>query len=158
MTGWFLSNFPVILIYRFQGYFMWIIFALLSAFFAAATSILVKIGIQDINSNLATAIRTVVVLIMAWSIVFFTGKHNDFVNIGQKNLIFLILSGVATGLSWLCYYRALQLGEVSKVLPVDKFSLVIGMILAFIILKEAVTLKTIIGGVLITIGTFVLIF
>ena len=137
---------------------MWFIFALLSAFFAASTSILIKIGIQDINSNLATAIRTVVVLTMAWSIVFLTGKHGDLANVGQKNLIFLILSGITTGLSWLCYYRALQIGEVSKVMPVDKFSIVIGMILAFIILKEAVTIKTIIGGVLITLGTFVLIF
>jgi transporter family protein len=137
---------------------MWFVFALLSAFFAATTSILIKIGVQDINSNLATAIRTIVVLIMAWSIVFFTGRHNDLGSIGQKNLIFLVLSGVATGLSWLCYNRALQLGNVSKVMPVDKFSLVIGMILAFVILKETLTIKTIIGGVLITIGTFVLIF
>jgi transporter family protein len=136
---------------------MWIIYALLSALFAALTSILAKIGIQDMNSNLATAIRTIVVLIMSWSIVFVTGKHNDFINIGQKNLIFLILSGIATGLSWLCYYRALQIGEVSKVIPIDKFSLVIGMILAFIILKETITVKTIIGGALITLGTFVLI-
>jgi transporter family protein len=137
---------------------MWFIFALLSAFFAASTSILIKIGIQDINSNLATAIRTIVVLVMAWSIVFFTGKHNELANVGQKNLIFLILSGITTGLSWLCYYRALQIGEVSKVMPVDKFSLVIGIVLAFIILKEVLTVKTIIGGVLITLGTFVLIF
>ena len=137
---------------------MWFIFALLSAFFAASTSILIKIGIQDINSNLATAIRTIVVLVMAWSIVFFTGKHGDLAHVSQKNMIFLILSGITTGLSWLCYYRALQLGEVSKVMPVDKFSLVIGMVLAFIILKEALTIKTIIGGVLITLGTFVLIF
>jgi len=137
---------------------MWIIFALLSAFFAALTSILAKIGIQNINSNLATAIRTVVVLVMSWGVVFVTGKFNEFSSVSQKNLIFLILSGVATGLSWLCYYRALQLGEASKVIPIDKFSLVIGMVMAFVILKEAITLKTIIGGVLITIGTFVLIF
>jgi transporter family protein len=137
---------------------MWIIFALLSAFFAALTSILAKIGIQDINSNLATAIRTIVVLVMAWIIVFVTGKQNDIAHIGQKNLLFLILSGIATGLSWLCYYRALQIGEVSKVMPVDKFSLVIGMVMAFIILKETITAKTIIGGIFITIGTFVLIF
>ena len=136
---------------------MWFIFALLSAFFAALTSILIKIGIQDINSNLATAIRTIVVLIMAWGLVFITGKQNEIFNIGTKNLIFLILSGVATGLSWLFYYRALQIGEVSKVLPVDKFSLVIGMLMAFIILKETITIKTLIGGILITIGTFVLI-
>jgi bacterial/archaeal transporter family protein len=135
----------------------WILFAFLSAFFAALTSILVKIGIQNVNSNLATAIRTIVVLVMAWAIVFITGKHNDIANIEQKNLLFLILSGIATGLSWLCYYRALQLGEASKVIPIDKFSLVIGIAMAFIILKEAITLKTIIGGVLITIGTFILI-
>jgi len=137
---------------------MWVIYALLSALFAALTSILAKIGIQNINSNLAVAIRTVVVLIMAWAIVFFTGKHNDIVNIGQKNMLFLILSGLATGLSWLFYYKALQIGEASKVIPIDKFSLVIGMVLAFIVLKEAITIKTIIGGVLITIGTLVLIF
>jgi transporter family protein len=137
---------------------MWIVFALLSAFFAALTSILAKIGIENINSNLATAIRTVVVLLLSWGIVFATGKHNDMVTIGHKNLLFLICSGIATGLSWLCYYRALQIGEASKVIPIDKFSLVIGMVMAFILLKEAVTIKTIIGGVLITIGTFVLIF
>ena len=137
---------------------MWVLFALLSAFFAALTSILAKIGIQNVNSNLATAIRTVVVLVMSWAIVFFTGKHNDIINIGHKNLLFLVLSGIATGLSWLCYYRALQIGEVSKVIPIDKFSLVIGMVMAFIILRETITVKTIIGGILITIGTFVLIF
>ena len=136
---------------------MWFVFALLSAFFAALTSILAKIGIQNVNSNLATAIRTIVVLLMSWGIVFVTGKHNEVLSIGQKNIIFLALSGIATGLSWLCYYRALQIGEASKVMPVDKFSLVIGMVMAFVILKETVTAKTIIGGVLITIGTFVLI-
>jgi transporter family protein len=137
---------------------MWIIYALLSAFFAALTSILAKIGIENINSNLAAAIRTVIILIMSWAIVFITGKHNGIVNIGHKNLLFLILSGMATGLSWLCYYRALQIGEASKVIPIDKFSLVFGMILAFIVLKETITIKTIIGGSLITIGTFILIF
>jgi transporter family protein len=137
---------------------MWIVYALLSAFFAALTSILAKIGIENINSNLATAIRTIVVLIMSWAVVFISGKHNEIVNVGHKNLLFLILSGIATGLSWLCYYRALQTGEASKVIPIDKFSLVIGMILAFIVLKEAITIKTIIGGALITAGTFVLIF
>ena len=136
---------------------MWILFALLSAFFAGLTAILAKVGIENVNSNLATAIRTIVVLIMSWGIVFFTGKHNDIVNISQKNLLFLILSGIATGLSWLFYYKALQIGEASKVIPIDKFSLVIGMVLAFIILKETITIKTIIGGILITIGTFVLI-
>jgi transporter family protein len=137
---------------------MWIVYALLSAFFAALTSIFGKIGIENINSNLATAIRTVIVLIMSWAVVFITGKHNDIVNIGHKNLLFLILSGMATGFSWLCYYRALQIGEASKVIPIDKFSVVIGIILAFIVLKETMTIKTIIGGFLITIGTFVLIF
>jgi transporter family protein len=140
------------------GGIMWIVYAFLSAFFAALTSILGKIGVENINSNLATAIRTVVVIVMAWAIVFITGKHNDLASISHKNLLFLILSGIATGLSWLCYYRALQIGEASKVIPVDKFSVVIGMILAFIVLKETMTIKTIIGGALITIGTFVLIF
>jgi transporter family protein len=137
---------------------MWALFALLSALFAALTSILAKIGIQNINSNLATAIRTVVVLILSWGIVFITGKQTDIVNIGHKNLLFLILSGIATGLSWLCYYRALQIGEASKVIPVDKFSVVLGIVLAFAVLKETVTIKAIIGGLLITAGTFVLIF
>jgi transporter family protein len=136
---------------------MWVVYALLSALFAALTSILAKIGIENINSNLATAIRTFVVLALSWAIVFISGKHRDIMHISQKNLVFLILSGIATGLSWLCYYKALQIGEVSKVLPVDKLSLVIGMILAFAVLKETITIKTIIGGILITIGTFVLI-
>jgi len=137
---------------------MWILFSLLSAFFAALTSILAKVGLQNINSNLAVAIRTVIVLIMAWAIVLFSGKHNEIANIGQKNLLFLILSGAATGLSWLFYYRALQIGEASKVIPIDKFSLVFGMIMAFVILQETITIKAIIGGVFITIGTFILIF
>ncbi|MDR1469368.1 MAG: EamA family transporter [Spirochaetaceae bacterium] len=137
---------------------MWIVYALLSAFFAALTSILGKIGVENINSNLATAIRTVVVIVMAWAIVFVTGKHHDLATLSHKNVLFLILSGIATGLSWLCYYRALQIGEASKVMPVDKFSVVIGMVLAFIVLKETMTIKTIIGGVFITVGTLVLIF
>jgi transporter family protein len=137
---------------------MWIIFALLSALFAALTSILAKIGIENVNSNLATAIRTIVVLVLSRGIVFATGKQNDIANIGQKNLLFLILSGIATGLSWLCYYRALQIGQASKVIPVDKFSVVIGIALAFFVLKETLTLKAVIGGALITAGTFVLIF
>lgn len=135
---------------------MWIVYALLSAFFAALTSILAKIGIDKVNSNLATAIRTVVVLIMAWGIVFITGKQNEIVDIGKKSWIFLILSGCATGLSWLFYYKALQLGEASKVVPIDKFSVVISMVLAFVILGEPVTAKSIIGGVLITAGTLAL--
>jgi len=137
---------------------MWIIFALLSAFFAALTSILAKIGIQNINSNLATAIRTIVVLVMSWAVVFISEKQNEIMNISHRNLLFLVLSGIATGLSWLCYFRALQIGEASKVIPIDKFSLVIGMVMAFIVLKETITVKTIIGGIFITIGTFVLIF
>ena len=137
---------------------MWIVYALLSALFSALTAILAKIGIQNVNSYLATAIRTIVVLIMSWGIVFVTGKHKDILTIGHKSLLFLIVSGIATGLSWLCYYKALQLGEASKVIPIDKFSLVIGMVLAFIVLKETVTIKTIIGGALITLGTFVLVF
>ncbi|MCL2809202.1 MAG: EamA family transporter [Treponema sp.] len=137
---------------------MWIFYALLSAVFAALTSILAKIGIENVNSNLAVAIRTVVVLIMAWGLVFISGKQTEIANISQKSILFLVLSGIATGLSWLCYYKALQIGEASKVIPIDKFSLVIGMVLAFIVLKEVITVKTIIGGILITIGTLVLIF
>lgn len=136
---------------------MWIIFALLSAFFAALTSILAKMGIEGVNSNLATAIRTVVVLIMAWGIVFITGEQHGVANITQKGWIFLVLSGIATGLSWLFYYKALQIGEASKVVPIDKFSVVISMVLAFVILKEAFTVKTLLGGLFITIGTFILI-
>ena len=136
---------------------MWILYALLSALFAALTSILAKIGIVSVNSNLATAIRTVVVLVMAWGIVFITGKQNEVVNITQKSWLFLGLSGIATGLSWLCYYKALQIGEASKVVPVDKFSVVISMIMAFFILGEAANVKTIIGGLLIAAGTIVLV-
>lgn len=137
---------------------MWAIFALLSAVFAALTSIFAKIGIENVNSNLATAIRTVVVLVMAWGIVLMTGKLNQLPDISFKSWIFLILSGLATGLSWLCYFYALQIGEASKVVPVDKFSVVITMVMAFFILGETVTVKTIIGGILITLGTLVLIF
>ena len=136
---------------------MWVIYALLSAVFAALTSILAKIGIENINSNLATAIRTVVVLVMAWGIVLINGSINQIGNITQKSWIFLILSGIATGLSWLFYYKALQMGDASKVVPIDKFSVVITMVLAFVILKEAVTIKTVVGGIFITIGTFILI-
>ena len=135
----------------------WVIYAILSAFFAALTSILAKIGISDINSNLATAIRTIVVLIMAWGIVFMTGAQSGIQDITAKSWIFLILSGIATGLSWLFYYKALQLGDASKVVPIDKFSVVISMILAFVILKEDLTFKTVMGGILITAGTFVMI-
>lgn len=137
---------------------MWVVFALLSAVFAALTSIFAKIGIESVNSNLATAIRTVVVLVMAWLIVFATGKHQQIVDISTKSWVFLVLSGLATGLSWLCYFYALQIGEASKVVPVDKFSVVITMVMAFFILGEVITMKTIIGGLLITAGTLVLIF
>ena len=137
---------------------MWIVFALLSAVFAALTSIFAKIGIESVNSNLATAIRTVIVLVMAWLIVFATGKHQQIVDISTKSWVFLVLSGLATGLSWLCYFYALQIGEASKVVPVDKFSVVITMVMAFFILGEVITMKTIIGGLLITAGTLVLIF
>ena len=136
---------------------MWVVFALLSAVFAALTSIFAKIGIENVNSNLATAIRTVIVLVMAWLIVFATGKHQQIEDISTKSWIFLALSGLATGLSWLCYFYALQIGEASKVVPVDKFSVVITMIMAFFILGEVITTKTIIGGLLITAGTLVLI-
>lgn len=136
---------------------MWVVLALASAVFAALTSILAKIGIEHVNSNLATAIRTVVVLIMAWGIVLVTGKQQGIMDISRKSWIFLILSGLATGASWICYYRALQLGEASKVVPIDKFSVVISMVLAFTILGEAVKWKTVVGGILITLGTFVMI-
>ena len=136
---------------------MWVIFALLSALFAALTSILAKIGVEGVNSNLAVAVRTVVVLIMSWGIVFISGRHREVLALGHKNLLFLVFSGIATGLSWLCYYRALQTGEASKVIPIDKFSLVIGMILAFVVLRESVSVKTIIGGILISAGTLTLV-
>ncbi|MFV0399718.1 MAG: EamA family transporter [Oscillospiraceae bacterium] len=136
---------------------MWIVYALLSALFAAATSILAKIGIQNVNSNLATAIRTAVVLVMAWGIVFATGKHAEIADISKRSWLFLVLSGCATGLSWLFYYKALQIADVSKVAPIDKFSVVISMVLAFVILKEALTVKSVIGGILITAGTLVMI-
>lgn len=136
---------------------MWFILALLSAVFAALTSILAKIGIDGVNSNLATAIRTVIVLAMAWGMVFLTGTQGGVFSIGKKSWIFLILSGLATGASWLCYYRALQLGDASKVVAVDKCSIVITLILAFVFLHEKFTVKSLIGTVLITAGTFVMI-
>lgn len=135
----------------------WALYALLSAVFAAFTSILAKIGISGVDSNLATAIRTAVVLVVAWGLVFITGKQGGISDIGAKSWVFLVLSGIATGLSWLFYYKALQLGEASKVVPIDKFSVVISMVLAFFILHETVTVKSVIGGILITAGTFVMI-
>jgi len=136
---------------------MWALFAVLSAVFAALTSILAKIGIEGVNSNLATAIRTIVVLIMAWFIVFVSGIQGQIGEISRKSWIFLILSGFATGASWLFYFKALQIGKASMVIPVDKSSVVIGMLLAFLVLHETITLKAVIGGTLITIGTLVLI-
>ena len=136
---------------------MWFVFAILSAIFAALTSILAKIGIEGVNSNLATAVRTIVVVLMAWFMVFITGNQNGIVDISKKSWIFLILSGLATGASWLCYYKALQLGEASKVVPIDKLSIVITIILAFVFLGEQITLKTLIGCSLIVIGTFIMI-
>lgn len=136
---------------------MWFFFALLSAIFAALTSILAKVGIEGVNSHLATAIRTVVVVIMAWVIVFLTNAQNGMVSITRKSWIFLILSGLATGTSWLCYYKALQMGEASKVVPVDKLSVVITLVLAFVFLHETFTAKSLIGAILITAGTLVMV-
>lgn len=136
---------------------LWVVYALLSALFAALTSILAKIGINGVDSNLATAIRTVVVLVMAWGLVFMTGIQKQISNIGARSWLFLVLSGIATGLSWLFYYRALQMGDASRVVPIDKSSVVISMVLAFIVLKEQLTWQSIVGGLLITAGTFVLI-
>ncbi|GHU72898.1 membrane protein [Clostridia bacterium] len=135
---------------------MWIVYALVSAVFAAATSILAKIGIEDVNSNVATAVRTAMVLIMAWGLVFITGRQHEVLDITRKSWLFLVLSGCATGLSWLFYYRALQTGPVSKVVPIDKLSVVISMAMAFLILGEKVGVKSIIGGLLIAAGTLVL--
>lgn len=132
---------------------MWFLFALLSAVFAALTSILAKVGIEGVNSNLATAIRTVVVLLMAWGMVFLTNTQGGISAISKKNWMFLILSGLATGASWLCYYKALQIGEASKVVPVDKLSVVITLILAFVFLHESFTVKSFVGAIFITAGT-----
>ena len=136
---------------------MWMILALLSAVFAALTSILAKVGIEGVNSNLATAIRTVVVVVMAWGMVFVTNTQNGILEIGRKSWVFLILSGLATGASWLCYYRALQLGEASKVVPIDKLSVVITLVLAFIFLHEKFTPKSLIGCALIGAGTLLMV-
>ncbi len=136
---------------------MWFIFALLSAVFAALTSIFAKIGIDEMNSNLATAIRTVVVVFMAWGMVFLTNAQNGITEISRKSWIFLILSGLATGASWLCYYHALKIGEASKVAPIDKMSVVITVVLAAIFLHEEMNAKTIIGCLLIAAGTLVMV-
>ncbi len=136
---------------------MWWVLALLSAFFAALTSILAKVGIEGVNSNLATAIRTIVVLIMAWGMVFLTHAQGGLGQISRKSWLFLILSGLATGASWLCYYRAVQMGEVSKVAPIDKLSVVITILLAFLFLHEQFTAKSLIGCLLIGLGTLIMV-
>lgn len=136
---------------------MWMIFAVLSAVFAALTSILAKIGIEGVNSNLATAIRTIVVVIMAWGMAFLTHAQNGLAEISKKSWIFLILSGLATGASWLCYYKALQMGDASKVVPIDKLSVVITLILAFVFLHEQFTTKSLIGCILIGAGTLIMV-
>ena len=136
---------------------MWFLFALLSAVFAALTSILAKVGIDGVNSNLATAIRTMVVVVMAWGMVFLTHTQSSISEISKKSWLFLILSGLATGASWLCYYRALQIGEASKVVPVDKMSVIITLVLAFVFLHESFTMKSLIGCVLIGAGTLLMV-
>lgn len=136
---------------------MWLLFALLSSIFAALTSILAKVGIEGVNSNLATAVRTMVVVVMAWGMVFLTGAQSGIQEISKKSWIFLILSGLATGASWLCYYKALQIGEASKVVPIDKLSVVITLVLAFVFLHERFTPKSLVGCILIGIGTLVMV-
>ena len=136
---------------------MWFVLALLSALFAALTSILAKIGINGVNSNLATAIRTMVVVVMAWGMVFLTHSQDGIFNIGKRSWIFLILSGLATGASWLCYYKALQIGDASKVVPIDKMSTVLTLILAFVFLHEQFTLKSLVGSILLAAGTLVMV-
>lgn len=136
---------------------MWLIFAILSAVFAALTSILAKVGIEGVNSNLATAIRTLVVLAMAWGMVFITNSQSGLQEIGRKSWIFLILSGLATGASWLCYYKALQMGDASKVVPIDKCSVIITLLLAFVFLHEQFTVKSLIGCILIGTGTLIMV-
>lgn len=136
---------------------MWFVFALLSAVFAALTSVLAKVGIEDVNSTLATALRTAVVLLMAWGMVFLTDAQGGLSSISRKSWIFLILSGVATGASWLCYYKALQIGDVSKVVPIDKLSVVFTMVLAFVFLHEKFTAKSVFGVLLIAAGTLLMV-
>lgn len=136
---------------------MWFLFAVLSAVFAALTSILAKVGIEGVDSNLATAIRTCVVVVMAWVMVFVTSAQGGISSISRKSWIFLILSGLATGASWLCYYKALQMGEASKVVPIDKLSVVITLVLAFVFLHEEFTTKSLIGCVLIGAGTLIMV-
>lgn len=140
-----------------KGICMWFWLALLSAVFAALTSILAKVGIQGVNSNLATAVRTVVVVVMAWGMVFLTNTQGGITQISRKSWLFLILSGLATGGSWLCYYKALQLGDASKVVPVDKLSVVLTLLFAFLFLHEAFTVKSLLGCVLIAAGTLLMV-
>lgn len=135
---------------------MWLVYAILSAVFASGVAITAKLGLQGVNANLATAIRTVVILVMAWGIVFFTSAHNGLTDISQKAWWLLIASGVLTGLSWLFYFKALQTGDVSKVVPIDKMSIVITMVLAFVILGETPSPKTIIGGAVVAVGVLIL--
>ena len=136
---------------------MWLVFAILSAVFAALTSILAKVGINGVNSNLATAIRTMVVLVMAWVMVFVTNAQHGIGEISKRSWLFLILSGIATGISWLCYYKAMQMGDVSKVVPIDKLSVVITLVLAFVFLHEKFTVKSLVGCALITAGTLTMV-
>ncbi len=136
---------------------MWAVFAIVSSVFAAMTSVLAKVGIEGVNSNLATAIRTFVVLLMSWGMVFLTGTQKGLGQISQKSWLFLILSGLATGASWLCYYKALQMGEVSKVVPVDKLSVVLTLVMAFIFLHEQITPKSIAGCILIGAGSLLMV-
>ena len=136
---------------------MWMVFAILSAVFAALTSILAKVGIEGVPSNLATGLRTIVVVAMSWVMVFVTNQQGGIADISRKSWIFLILSGLATGASWLCYYRALQIGEASKVVPIDKMSVVLTLIMAFVFLHEQFTWKSAVGSVLITVGTLIMV-
>ena len=147
----------IIKLHRANIAFMWLILAICSALFAALTSILAKIGIDGVDSTLATAIRTVVVVLLSWGMVFITNTQNRILEISKKSWIFLILSGLATGLSWLCYYKAIQLGSVSKVVPIDKMSTVLSIILAVVILHEQITIKSVIGCILLTAGTLIMV-
>ena len=147
----------IIKLYRANIAFMWLILAICSALFAALTSILAKIGIDGVDSTLATAIRTVAVVLLSWGMVFITNTQNGILEISKKSWIFLILSGLATGLSWLCYYKAIQLGSVSKVVPIDKMSTVLSIILAVVILHEQITIKSVIGCILLTAGTLIMV-
>ncbi len=136
---------------------MWLIFAILSSIFAALTSILAKVGIEGVNSSLATALRTCIVLVMSWGMVFLTNEQSGIGEISRRSWIFLILSGLATGASWLCYYKALQMGEASRVVPVDKLSVVITLVLAFVFLHETVTMRSVIGCIFIAVGTLLMV-